>query len=137
MVLSGVGSLRLFIADDDMQISALFRRVAEQEGWIVETCCNGRELLEAVDGGLEPALLIIDIQMPELDGIEVISYLADLNRPMRIRFITGGSDSSALAARMIAGARDLDVGRFLMKPLRVQDLKGVLHAEAELLEGFG
>lgn len=129
--------MRLFIAGDDTQILNLFRRVAEQEGWVVETCETGRDLLEAVEDGSEPALLIVDIQMPDLDGIEVIDHLAVLERPMRIRFITGGPDSSALAARMIAGARALDVGRFLMKPLRVQDLRSVLHDEAELLRSFG
>ncbi|SUZ34043.1 Response regulator receiver protein CpdR [Roseibaca ekhonensis] len=129
--------MRLFIAEDDIQLSTLLRRVAEKEGWSVTTVMNGRELLTELGTEAEPALLVIDIQMPKMDGIEVIENLVGIERRIRIRFMTGGPDSSALAANMIANARDLEVGRFLMKPIHVDAFRAVLKEEAAFLSDKG
>lgn len=71
--------------------------------------------------------------MPEVDGIEAIEGLVDLERPLRIRFITGGTIPPVLAAGMIAKARDLVVGPSVFKPLSKSDLVSLLHAEKEAL----
>lgn len=49
--------------------------------------------------------------MPEMDEIEAIEGLAELDRPLRLRFITGGTDFAMIAAKMIAQAQSLIVGR--------------------------
>lgn len=130
---------RLFIAEDDTQYAHLLARVARAAGWDVVETGNGVELLEALDaweGGA--ALALIDIQMPELDGIEVIEHLVGRGRRLRVRFMTGGPEVHALAAKMIASARDLDVGRFLLKPMSVQQIRELLEEERQLLlEGTG
>lgn len=125
--------MRVYIADDNEEFSLLLRRIAEGEGCLVTTCLNGEELFAEVSSESGPALLIVDINMPKLDGIEVIRKLAAVARRMRVRFITGGPDSSAIAARMIAAANGIDAGRFIMKPISVDDFKEVLRNEARLL----
>lgn len=122
--------MQVYIADDNVEFANLCAKVAVQEGWSATVCANGRELITVLHQGEGPALLIVDIQMPELDGIEVIDELLGVDRKLRVRFITGGPDSSALAARMIAEARDIEVGRFLTKPIRMQDLREMLAFEA-------
>eukprot|EP00558_Chaetoceros_sp_UNC1202_P014333 CAMPEP_0197258006 /NCGR_PEP_ID=MMETSP1429-20130617/80684_1 /TAXON_ID=49237 /ORGANISM="Chaetoceros sp., Strain UNC1202" /LENGTH=42 /DNA_ID= /DNA_START= /DNA_END= /DNA_ORIENTATION= len=42
--------------------------------------------------------------MPEKDGIEVIEGLAEIDRPLRFRFMTGGADAPMLAAKLMARA---------------------------------
>ncbi len=74
--------------------------------------------------------------MPDLDGIEVIDELESVDRPLRMRFMTGGPDSSALAARMIASARSFDVGRHLMKPFELAVLQTILADEAAHLRAL-
>jgi CheY-like chemotaxis protein len=125
--------MRAYIADDNLEFSNFLRRVAEMEGWTTTTCSNGRELATVVAAEGGPALLFIDIHMPELDGIEVIEELKVVKRRLRMRFMTGGDISSALAARMIASARGLEAGRLMMKPIAIEELKEILRAEAELL----
>ncbi|TLP55474.1 hypothetical protein FEE96_22385 [Parasedimentitalea maritima] len=49
--------------------------------------------------------------MPEMDGIETIEGIVNQDRKLRLRFMTGGSEPSMIAARMIAEASDLMVGR--------------------------
>ena len=125
--------MRVYIADDNLEFSRFIRRVAETEGWKATTCSTGRELAAAVASEDGPTLLIVDINMPELDGIEVIEELKKIERRIRIRFITGGAVSSAIAARMIANARGMESGRLILKPIAVEDLQKILQAEALLL----
>jgi CheY-like chemotaxis protein len=127
---------QLYVADDNVEFSTYLSTVAKGEGWAVENCKNGRELLAALKKDTGPAFLLIDINMPEMDGIEVIEGLQFIERPLRVRFITGASDSSLIAARMIATARSLEVGRSLFKPVSLADFKSVLAAEGVLLDGL-
>lgn len=125
--------MRAYIADDNEEFSRFMRRVAENEGWRVTTCTTGRELLVEVALEDDPALIIVDLNMPELDGIEVIDGLKIQRRRMRVRFITGGVESAAVAAKAIAEARGIDAGPFILKPIGVNSLRGILRSEADLL----
>jgi CheY-like chemotaxis protein len=127
---------QLYVADDNVEFSTYLTTVAKGEGWSVENCTNGYELLAALKKGTGPAFLLIDINMPEMDGIEVIERLQFIERPLRVRFITGASDTSLIAARMIATARSLEVGRSLYKPVSLADFKSVLVAEGLQLDGL-
>jgi hypothetical protein len=51
-----------------------------------------------------------------------------------LRFITGGPESGAVAARLIGDAKSLDIGSFLAKPVPIQRLRDVLNEEMAYLE---
>ena len=123
----------LFVADDDIDFSTFLCTVAERAGWTVHHAANGRVLMEQLAGFEGPALLLIDINMPEVDGIEVIDQLVLLPNPLRVRFMTGGQDTSMVAANMIAKARNLSLGRSLFKPIPMAMLRDVLAEEAQNL----
>ena len=127
---------RLVIADDNTQFLDYVRTVAEAKGWAVTLCADGNELLAALAVLSDPALVLVDINMPNLDGVEVAWKLADLEGPAlaRLRFITGGDPTSAIAARMIAKAREQDPGMTLFKPITIDKLREVLAYEAEKLK---
>ncbi|WP_164932926.1 response regulator [Tropicibacter alexandrii] len=125
--------MKLFIADDNVEFGRMCAEVARREGWNVALCSNGRELLALLSDLDEPALVLCDINMPEVDGIEVIRTLADPGHLLRFRFVTGGSMSNALAARLIGQARDIQVGKYLAKPVTLADLRKMLQDEAQLL----
>lgn len=124
---------KLYIADDNVEFAEYLAHVATRDGWEAEICSNGLKLLEKLKKGDEPALLLVDINMPHMDGIEVISGIAALNRPMRLRFMTGGGAPSMEAAKLIAQARDIDVGDNIHKPLSRDFLRDVLQTEARAL----
>jgi len=126
---------QLYIADDNTEFASYIAEVSRQQGWAVTVCANGRELLQHVSIGKDPALLLVDINMPEMDGIEAIEGLAQIERVLRVRFMTGGSDTSILAAKLIAKARSLVVGRSLFKPVSKSTLVSVLAQEAGELQG--
>lgn len=128
----------LLIAEDNADFAQALRRKAESCGWAVTLCPNGAALLDALPALTAPALLLIDVNMPRLNGIEAIGRIAAAPGPhrLRIRFMTGGSDVNAVAARMIAEARGLDVGDTLYKPLPMARFKEALEDEARRLCGF-
>lgn len=104
--------------------------MAEREGWNVKTCTNGLELLNAIKLSDGPGLLLVDVNMPEMDGIEAIKALVHIGRPLRIHFMTGGPCSTIEAAETIAKGHGLAVGGSIFKPISVQALIALLRNEA-------
>ncbi|NIZ61980.1 hypothetical protein DL239_13445 [Sedimentitalea sp. CY04] len=124
---------QVYIADDNTDFAEYLAAVAQREGWSSEICFNGIDLLERLPKSTGPALLLVDINMPEMDGIEAIEGIVDQDRPLRVRFMTGGGEPSLIAAKMIAKARNLMVGRNIYKPISKDSLTMLLRDEAAVL----
>lgn len=125
--------MKVYVADDNLDFANFCADVARSMGWEVAVCEDGACLLQALEGELGPALILCDINMPGLDGIEVIRQISLPPDRFRFRFITGGLPTTALAARLIGDARDIDVGRFMLKPISLKDLKELFESEAKSL----
>lgn len=128
-----VSMKQIYIADDNEEFSQYLSTVAQKEGWAVSVSENGKQLIRKLQSGEGAAFVLVDINMPEMDGIEAIESIVKIDRPLRVRFITGGQDSSIIAARMIASARDLEVGRSVYKPITLSAFRELLSEEAEAL----
>ncbi|OYU37450.1 MAG: hypothetical protein CFE33_20765 [Pseudorhodobacter sp. PARRP1] len=126
----------LLIADDNEQFSAMVANVASRRGWVCRKYCNGNELLEALNDTEGPALLLLDILMPDLDGIETIGRLKNsaARDKLRVRFVTGGVQTNAVAAKMIASALHLEVGATIYKPVSIAELDFVLADESGIMD---
>jgi FixJ family two-component response regulator len=111
------------IVDDDESIRRSLARLFRSTRLGAETFASGKELLDraAHDG---PSCLVLDVQMPGLDGLELQQALAD--RGEQIVFLTGHGDVPMCAGAMKAGAVD-----FLTKPV---DDEALLAAVARALE---
>lgn len=127
--------MKLFFLDDNVAFATLSAEIARQDGWEVEVFHEGAPFLDRVNAEPGRALLMVDMNLPGLDGFDVTTRLHDPEQRFRIRFITGDSLSTALAGRMAAEARDFAVGRILTKPLGVEGFRAVLAAEAAELAG--
>lgn len=67
---------KILVADDEMAIRLLYSEELKEEGYEVFTAANGREALEIVEK--EPLdLVILDIKMPEMDGIEALRQIKE------------------------------------------------------------
>jgi PAS domain S-box-containing protein len=71
---------RVLIVEDDDSARALIRRALEAEGWEVDEAENGRIALERL-GQSSPALVLLDLMMPEMDGFEFLEALRDGEGP--------------------------------------------------------
>jgi len=65
---------RVLIVDDEAPLVDLLRRYLVREGYEITTACTGREALQQVQAS-EPEVIILDVMLPELDGIEVCRQL--------------------------------------------------------------
>jgi signal transduction histidine kinase/CheY-like chemotaxis protein len=65
---------RILIVEDDDLLRELLRRTLEREGWAVHEATNGRQALDYV-AKHQPALILLDLMLPEIDGVQVIDEL--------------------------------------------------------------
>ena len=71
---------RVLVVEDDESARALIRRALEAEGWEVDEAENGRVALERL-AEREPALVLLDLMMPEMDGFEFLETLREGDDP--------------------------------------------------------
>jgi len=101
----------VFLVDDDSGSRNSMRFLLESEGLSVEPFDSARTFLEVYDPG-RPGCLVLDVRMPEMDGLELQKRLQYLGQHLPIIFVTGHGDVPMCARAMKAGAVD-----FLEKPV--------------------
>jgi DNA-binding NarL/FixJ family response regulator len=92
----------VLLADDHPPMLALTAAVLGRECTVVGSVVDGRALLAKTDQ-LEPDLIVLDITMPGLDGIEAARQLRFLRHPARLVFLTVQEDSDYARAALDAG----------------------------------
>jgi CheY-like chemotaxis protein len=117
----------VLVIDDEEQVRQLIRETLEQAGYDVEEACDGNEGLKRYR--TRPAdLVIMDILMPDQDGLESIMTL-DREFPMsRVIAITGGSDMIGML-NFLDVAKMLGARRTIQKPFEVKALLDAVAAE--------
>lgn len=115
----------LIVDDEQPARERLQRLVAELPGWAVAaTCSNGSDALSLV-GKLDPTVVLLDIRMPGMPGIEVARHLGALERPPAIVFTTAYDEYALQAFEAQA------VG-YLLKPVRRERLEEALKHASRL-----
>jgi len=106
----------VYVIDDDMSMLKAIGRLLESEDYSVEMFTGAREFLaRAPHTG--PSCIILDLNMPGLNGLELQEALAERGRGEQVIFITGGASVPTCVQAMKAGAVD-----YLSKPFRDEDL---------------
>lgn len=121
----------LYLVDDDPALRRLLKSVAAEAGWRVCECADGTELLGLLATGAEPALVVLDINMPEMDGITLLRSLSARSVRLALLFITGGAEVNATAARIIAESSGIAVVGHLLKPFPLDAFREMLRRGAE------
>lgn len=115
--------MQILIVDDEAPARArLARLVADAGHTVVGEAADGVAALEAVQE-LAPQVLLMDVRMPGMDGIEVARHLAELDTPPAVVFTTA-YDEYALAAFDAAAVA------YLLKPVRAERLADALDRAA-------
>jgi two-component system chemotaxis sensor kinase CheA len=66
---------RVLVVDDQFSVRQLQRSILEASGYRVETAQNGREALQKLKAGLDVAMVLSDLQMPEMDGLQLLAAI--------------------------------------------------------------
>lgn len=107
--------LHVLVVDDEVQIRRFLKISLEASGYQVSECATGREALEKA-ALLRPDLIILDLGLPDMDGVTVITRLREWTQTPVIILSVRDADSDKVAA-LDAGADD-----YLTKPFSVAEL---------------
>lgn len=113
---------RVLVVDDDTSITGVLRRGLGYEGYIVDVASNGKEGLEIARQHL-PDLVILDIMMPGIDGLEVCRRLRAVDEKLPILMLTAKDAVSDQVLGLETGADD-----YIIKPFVFEVLIARLHA---------
>ncbi|WP_293882607.1 cell cycle two-component system response regulator CpdR [Sphingomonas sp.] len=108
--------IRILLAEDDDAMRVYLVRALEKSGYSVVACDRGTTALAHVESGQAFDLLLTDIVMPEMDGIELAQKVAIAVPEMRVMFITGFSAVTLRAGQALPQAK------VLSKPFHLRDL---------------
>ena len=98
-----VGKIRVVLADDHQEVIARIRGTLGDEFEVVEEADNGDKAVTAVLA-LDPDVLVTDISMPLVNGLEVARTIREANRRTKIIFLTIHEDRNFIAAALSTGA---------------------------------
>jgi DNA-binding response OmpR family regulator len=119
---------RLLIVDDDFMLRSMTAATLRHAGFAVSECASGEDALAQFEA-LAPALVLLDVMMPGLDGYEVCRRLRALPAGARVPvwMLTGMDDAESRAQAQRSGATD-----FISKPINwavlVQRVRAALRA---------
>ena len=119
--------MRIVVADDDPVSRGLIRDVLEPEGYEVFEASNGEEALSAV-AQTRPDLILLDIQMPLLDGYGV---LESLRGDVRFRDIPVAAVTALAMASDRARALSCGFNAYITKPINISALRAQARALLE------
>lgn len=115
---------KILIVEDDRHIVTLVRYVLEREGYQVQVARDGVEGLE-IAREFRPDLVVLDLNMPRMDGVEMCRRLKAEQNPLVI-FLTVHTEREAMARGYRAGADD-----YMVKPFELEDLMARIKALLE------
>ncbi len=120
---------RLLVIDDEPAFCRFVQQLAEREGYDVIVAPNGDAFKRAYLD-FRPTAIIVDLIMPDVEGFELIRYLADAGCSSRIFVISGYNPDYPRLAKAVAGSRGLTSVETLTKPISAADLLAALADKA-------
>jgi len=108
----------LVVIDDDKSFRSYLTTLLEAIGHRVTCFASGEEAVEALEKGLAPSMIILDIIMEGLSGIEVLKKVRRIQEDLPIIMLTGVDQTQTIVEAMRFGASD-----YLVKPFETEELE--------------
>ena len=115
--------MRAFVVDDSYAMRLILGRLLRGAGFEVHEACHGRDALEQLTARGPVELALIDWNMPEMNGLELVQALRADGRfaAMKLMMVTTEAEPSRIAAAMRAGA-----DAYVLKPFTTDVLRAKL-----------
>lgn len=121
------GDTKILIVDDDAEIRNVLQTVLEHAGHRVISAADGEEAMSQMLQ-YQPALVLLDLMMPRMDGLDVIRMMHEEPSLKDVSVIAFTALSSQLIEKELF---DLGVQGFMRKPLKIKELRDTVAAELE------
>jgi DNA-binding NtrC family response regulator len=116
---------KILVVDDELKIRESFSDILSLEDFEVETAQNGEEAIDMIDQDYFD-IALIDLNMPKVDGMEVLKYLVEHTRDTIGIILTGYATIRTAVEAMKAGAFD-----YLAKPVKMEEVVMVINRALE------
>ena len=116
---------KLLIVDDEIDIREFAKNFFKKRNVHVYTSSGGKEALEIIEAE-KPDLVLLDVRMEEMTGIEVLRALREKNKDTKVIMVTGVEE-----AEVIREAGELGVVTYIHKPLVLDELEKIVMKELE------
>src|SRR5690606_39120962 len=120
---------RIAIVDDDPKIGELFATVLQRDGYAARPYTDARDLIELLDGGDVPDLILTDLMMPEVTGIELIEEVRGRDLTLPVIIMTAHSSVQTAVEAMRLGAF-----HYLQKPVNLEEMRALLEKALDLYD---
>ena len=112
---------KILVVDDEPDNASIFTMGLEDEGFEVNTFTDSPLALSMVQAGKKYDLLILDIQMPDMNGFDLYEEVKKIDNKVKVCFLTafGEGYTEEFGRRFPSSSPDIN---FIRKPIRVNDL---------------
>jgi DNA-binding NtrC family response regulator len=111
----------ILLVDDEPGMLRYIRTLLEVEDYKVETATTGEQALERVQKGLQPDLVLLDLLMPGIDGLQTLEQLRQMKPGVKVVMLSCVGDTRKVVQAMRLGAYD-----YLTKPFQKAELDAVV-----------
>ena len=112
---------KILVVDDEPSIRKYLETLLQVEGHEVVCATSGKEALERVGAGERPDLIILDLFMPEMDGLETLRQLLQVERNLNVVMLSCSNEVSNVVEAIRLGAQD-----YLTKPFEKSELDAAM-----------
>ena len=121
--------IRVLLVDDERALTNLVKMALHYEGWIVEVAHDGQEAIAKYDGST-PDIVVLDIMLPDLDGLQILERVRATGNYTPVLFLTARDSVTDRVTGLTAGADDYMTKPFSLEEL-VARLRGLLRRAGE------
>ncbi len=112
---------KILLVDDEPGMLRYIRTLLEVDDYRVETASTGEEALQCVEKGMLPDLVLLDVLMPGIDGLETLERLRRMKPGIKVVMLSCVNDARKVVQAMRLGAHD-----YLTKPFQKAELDAVI-----------
>jgi len=117
---------KILLADDKPHVLELLSVALENEGYRILAVNNGKEAIARVKKE-EPQVVLLDIRMPDMDGVEVLRQIKEINKAINVIMMTAYGAMDTVVEAMKLGAYD-----YIIKPIDLEELKSLVKGALEV-----
>lgn len=112
---------RILVVDDEPSIRKYLQTLLEVDGYDVFTVNSGKEALERLESGERPDFIILDVLMPEMDGVETLRRMMHMDRSLNVVMLSCSNEVTTVVEAIRIGAND-----YLTKPFEKSELDAAM-----------
>lgn len=111
----------ILVVDDEPSIRKYLHTLLEVDGFEVDTVSSGKEALDKINEGSRPDFIVLDVLMPEMNGLETLRQIMQIDRSLNVLMLSCSNEVGTVVEAIRLGAHD-----YLTKPFEKTELDAAL-----------